>query len=40
MAEYQGSNSNATMGANLKEVYPKDKKKKKFSKIIKLMGGC
>ena len=33
MSDYNGSNSNSTMGANLKEVYPN----KKFKKILKLL---
>lgn len=36
MADYPGSNSNATIGANLKEVYDK-KPKKKFPKLEKLL---
>jgi len=35
MAEYKGSNSNSTMGANLKEVYPKNNK---FAKLKKMLG--
>lgn len=35
MAEYPGANSNATMGANLKEVYPK---KKRFKKVLQFLG--
>ena len=38
MAEYTGANSSATMQGNLKEVYPKDKQKKKFKKIAALLG--
>lgn len=38
MADYPGANSNSSIGANLKAVYPKDKpKKKKFSKIVNLI---
>lgn len=37
MADYPGSNSNNTMGANLKEIYSKDGKKKKFSKLQNLL---
>lgn len=35
MAEYPGSNSNATIGANLKEVYDKKKKFKKINNLLK-----
>lgn len=36
MSDYPGANSGATMSGNLKEVYPKDKKKK-FKKIENLL---
>lgn len=35
MADYSGANSNSTMGANLKEVYPKNR----FKKIRKAVSG-
>jgi hypothetical protein len=38
MAEYPGSNNSNTMQGNTKEVYPKDKpKKKSFKKILSLL---